>query len=66
LRCILVAAAAKARTGLVRVNDLDAALQRAKLADGSAAHRVSRAQERIRVAVADTEGNLITVAELTT
>jgi hypothetical protein len=59
----------KTRTGLgFEVNDLDAALQRATEVGG----RISsppreRAQERIRVAeLADTEGNLITVAELTT
>ena len=57
------------RTGLgFEVNDLDAALQRATEVGG----RISsppreQAQERIRVAeLADTEGNLITVAELTT
>jgi lactoylglutathione lyase len=55
------------RTGLgFEVNDLDAALQRATDVGG----RISspprdRAEERIRVAeLADTEGNLITIAEV--
>jgi predicted enzyme related to lactoylglutathione lyase len=56
------------RTGLgFEVDDLDAALQRATEVGG----RISsppreRPEERIRVAeIADTEGNLITVAEVT-
>jgi predicted enzyme related to lactoylglutathione lyase len=55
------------RTGLgFEVKDLDAALQRATEAGGRiTSPSRERAQERIRVAeIADTEGNLITVAEL--
>jgi predicted enzyme related to lactoylglutathione lyase len=55
------------QTGLgFEVKDLDAALQRATEAGGRITSSPrERAQERIRVAeIADTEGNLITVAEL--
>lgn len=56
------------RTGLgFEVDDLDAALQRATEVGGqiSSSPR-ERPEERIRVAeIADTEGNLITVAEVT-
>ena len=55
------------RTGLgFEVKDLDAALQRATEVGGRITSRPrNRPEERIRVAeLADTEGNLITVAEL--
>jgi predicted enzyme related to lactoylglutathione lyase len=55
------------QTGLgFQVKDLDAALQRTTEAGGRITSPPrERAQERIRVAeIADTEGNLVTVAEL--
>jgi predicted enzyme related to lactoylglutathione lyase len=57
----------EAHTGLgFEVQDLDAALQRVIQVGGRITSSPrERAQERIRVAeIADTEGNLITVAEL--
>jgi predicted enzyme related to lactoylglutathione lyase len=56
------------RTGLgFEVGDLDAALRRAAEVGGRISNPPrDRPEERIRVAeIADTEGNLITVAELT-